>query len=453
MIKTIKKTVRLKLVPLSRNDRNQLLSLLNDYTLMIREALDIIAKNDVRSRKRAHELCYQVLRNKYPHLHSKFVEEAYKRALAMYRSYRKLLSKWRKLPEKKRKSPPSLPVIRENKIIDLHIHTYKFEKRHGFLALTVSKGSSVYPRLLVMEYDYAKRELEGAKLGNSKILIDGNHIYMLLTMHRNVEATEHRNKLFVDVNEDSVDCLLVDYERNEAALFSIKHDIRRLRTNYRRIRKSIQEKVKNPYLQRKLLAKYGFRERKRVEDRLKKITILLAEIGKQHNADLVRENLRDLRLAGKKKSKQLNYRLSTFSYRRFAEHIDYKFYERGLNIVEADARKTSITCPVCGHVDKGNRVDKETFKCKKCDFTFNAQYVACLNLFSRLDDGEAATTGGRLYLIPRKAGSVVPVHVAPDDPTISERVLRGKPVLIQSNPSNQNNLAKRHGQPLTEFIF
>jgi len=31
----------------------------------------------------------------------------------MYRSYRRLLSKWKKLPEKKRKrvSPPSLPTI------------------------------------------------------------------------------------------------------------------------------------------------------------------------------------------------------------------------------------------------------------------------------------------------------------------------------------------------------
>ena len=49
-------------------------------------------KNDVRSKKRAHELCYRLLRNKYPHLHNKLVQGAYKRALAMYRSYRKLLN-------------------------------------------------------------------------------------------------------------------------------------------------------------------------------------------------------------------------------------------------------------------------------------------------------------------------------------------------------------------------
>ena len=93
MIKTIEKTIKLKLIPLTRNDKNQVLSLLDTYTSMIREALDIIVENDVRSRKRAHELCYRVLRMEYPYLHNKFVQEAYKRALAMYSSYRKLLNK------------------------------------------------------------------------------------------------------------------------------------------------------------------------------------------------------------------------------------------------------------------------------------------------------------------------------------------------------------------------
>ena len=78
---------------------------------------------------------------------------------------------------------------------------------------------------------------------------------------------------------------------------------------------------------------------------MKKITTTLAEIAREHNADLVKENLKDLKLNGKKKSKQLNYRLSTFPYRKHIGYTDYKFYERGLNVVEVDAKKTSITCP------------------------------------------------------------------------------------------------------------
>jgi len=184
---------------------------------MVKEALVIVIKNDIHSRKKAHELCYGFLRERYPHLHNKFVQGAYKRALAMYRSYRKLLNKWKRLPEKKKKrsSPPSPPKVEDNRVIELHVDTYKLERRHSFLVLTISGGSGVYLRFLVMEYDYAKRELEGAKLGNSRILIDGNCIYLLLTIRRDVEVNEHRNKLFIDINEDSVDCLLVNYDRRE----------------------------------------------------------------------------------------------------------------------------------------------------------------------------------------------------------------------------------------------
>ena len=296
---------------------------------MMRETLEIVVNNDVRSRKKAHELCYRVLREKYPHLHNKFVQEAYKRALAMYRSYRKLLNKWKKLSERKRKkiSPPSPPSLEKNRVIELHIDTYRLKRRHGFLVLTISKGNGTYLRFLVMEYVYARRELNNAKLGNSKILVDGDNIFLLLTIRKNVEINEHENKLFIDINEDSIDCLLVNYDKNEAVLFSIRHDIRRIRTNYRRVRKNIQMKVRNPRLRDKLLAKYGRREKKRVEDRVKKITTLLAEIAREYNAGLVRESLKDLRLNSRKRSKQLNYRLSTFSYRRFIEYVDYKFYE------------------------------------------------------------------------------------------------------------------------------
>jgi len=424
---------------LTKNDRSQLLSLLNDYTVMIGGALEIIVRNDARSRRKAHELCYRVLRERYPHLHNKFIQEAYKRALAMYRSYRKLLNKWKRLQEKKKKkiSPPSPPTIEGNRVIELHVDTYKLERKHGFLLLTVSKGNGVYLRFLVMEYDYARKELEGAKLGNSRILIDGNRIYLLLTIRRNVEVNEHKNKLFIDINEDSIDCLLVNYDKNEAVLFSIRHDIRKIRTNYRRIRKSIQMKVENPRLRNKLLAKYGQRERSRVEDRLKKITTLLAEIAREYNAYLARENLKDLKLNGRRKNKQLNHRLSTFPYHKFIEHIDYKFYKRGLSVEEIDAKKTSITCPICGYVDRRNRIDKETFKCRRCSFSFNAQYVACLNLFSRSNDGSVAIRSGEICLISRKAAHVVAVNVAPNEPPTEMRWLREKPMpkTIISTPS------------------
>ena len=47
---------------------------------------------------------------------------------------------------------------------------------------------------------------------------------------------------------------------------------------------------------------------------------MLAGIPGRRNADLVRENLK--KFNGKKKGRQLNYRLSTFPYRMFVSYID-----------------------------------------------------------------------------------------------------------------------------------
>ena len=49
---------------------------------------------------------------------------------------------------------------------------------------------------------------------------------------------------------------------------------------------------------------------------------------------------------------------------------------------------------------------------------------------SRLDDGRIAIRGERIVLIPRKAGPVVPVNVAPNEPRIKMRWLREKPASV-----------------------
>ncbi len=84
-IKTIEKTGKLKLIPLTKRDKNHLYLLLNEYTSMVREALDTITRDDVRSGRKAHELYYAFLRRKYSHIYNKFAQEAYyKRVLAIY---------------------------------------------------------------------------------------------------------------------------------------------------------------------------------------------------------------------------------------------------------------------------------------------------------------------------------------------------------------------------------
>lgn len=179
--------------------------------------------------------------------------------------------------------------------------------------------------------------------------------------------------------ESSIDCLL--YVEESLYFFKIKHDLKELRLNYRKIRKKRQEKYG-------MKAKLKLREKNRVNDRIKKATTLLAEIARKFKADLVREDLKNLRENGRRKSKKLNYRLNTIPYQRIIQNLSYKFYERNLEIHVVNPFKTSITCPICGYISKKNRINTNLFKCRRCGFEFDAQFNACLNLLLRLYDGD-----------------------------------------------------------------
>ncbi|MFI7701510.1 zinc ribbon domain-containing protein [Nonomuraea sp. NPDC049480] len=58
--------------------------------------------------------------------------------------------------------------------------------------------------------------------------------------------------------------------------------------------------------------------------------------------------------------------------------------EPGRNALEAvDQGRTSQQCSHCGHVDKNNRPDQETFTCTSCGFAEHADVNAARNIASR----------------------------------------------------------------------
>ncbi|MHA1832851.1 MAG: hypothetical protein ACTSV7_02565, partial [Candidatus Baldrarchaeia archaeon] len=118
--KEVEKTIVFKLIPLTRKDKNELLSLIKRYVEMLKFSLSMVIGKNLRSRKRVHEEIYPILREKCSDLHNKFVQEAYKKALSMYKSYLKLKRKKRKV---------SLPEVKKDNVLDLHIDTFRIIKK------------------------------------------------------------------------------------------------------------------------------------------------------------------------------------------------------------------------------------------------------------------------------------------------------------------------------------
>gem|GEM_PF-2159426 len=67
----------------------------------------------------------------------------------------------------------------------------------------------------------------------------------------------------------------------------------------------------------------------------------------------------------------------------FCRQLEYKQEWRGGMVLFVDSRHTSQTCPICGHLAKGNRLTQETFRCLECFFVANADSVASQNILSR----------------------------------------------------------------------
>lgn len=87
----------------------------------------------------------------------------------------------------------------------------------------------------------------------------------------------------------------------------------------------------------------------------------------------------------KLKKKDLdNFFLRTWTYYNLQQKIIEKANEKGIVVCKVNRFGTSQTCPVCGYRDKKNRPKGKKgqayFKCIKCGYSDNADYVAAINI-------------------------------------------------------------------------
>jgi transposase len=73
--------------------------------------------------------------------------------------------------------------------------------------------------------------------------------------------------------------------------------------------------------------------------------------------------------------------------------IAYKARLAGHQVVFVRPAYTSQTCPRCGHVSPSNRPSTRLFRCQRCGFQHNANFVASLNIASRADQAGLVSAG------------------------------------------------------------
>ncbi len=73
-------------------------------------------------------------------------------------------------------------------------------------------------------------------------------------------------------------------------------------------------------------------------------------------------------------------RLSNWSFSHLRHCLTYKAKLAGVPLVAVDPHNTSRTCFACGHCDKGNRKDQDSFSCLSCGHTDHADQNAARNI-------------------------------------------------------------------------
>lgn len=79
----------------------------------------------------------------------------------------------------------------------------------------------------------------------------------------------------------------------------------------------------------------------------------------------------------------LNRSILFQAWRHFVTLLEYKLKQKGGLLIKVPARYTSQTCPCCGHVSSANRKTQSEFKCTKCGYAANADFVAAKNILRR----------------------------------------------------------------------
>jgi putative transposase len=120
------------------------------------------------------------------------------------------------------------------------------------------------------------------------------------------------------------------------------------------------------------------------------------EIAKQvaGKADLVVvENIQGITMNTKLKgrlSKNMRSSIGSWNYSYWLMRVQQNCERNRVSFRTVTPYNTSRTCPICGHIDRMNRVG-EIFRCQACDYTDNADLVAARNIKHRFITGKYGT--------------------------------------------------------------
>ncbi len=232
------------------------------------------------------------------------------------------------------------PYVRR-RFIKLDNQTYKLN--HLILRIPTPRHF-VYLTLRWSNYHLSFVENPALKRG-SITLTDS---VLVIAFSRRVAKIEPRGRMGIDVNERNV-----TWADSSGAVG--KEDtsvIAELKERYKAIRAKIaQRTTKDERIQRRLLSRYGKREKDRTSQAIHRVTKRIVDHAKKNGQMIIMERLKGIRRlyrAGNGQGASYRGRMNSWAFRQEQRQIDYKATWEGVPVYYVNPRGTSRKCPDCG---------------------------------------------------------------------------------------------------------
>ncbi len=362
------KTIKVKYEP-----NEQLQDFFRVYRNMVNYCIKEGLKRNISSRFRLITILLQDFKELFPY-HTHYRLSACEIAVKILKNYRKMV---RRNPDAK------LPRVRK---LFLKLDNQSFWIEEGYLKIPIKPREFLNIKLVIS--DFHKQFLNDVSLKLGSVTV--NQEYVILPFRKDVELKEQKSILAMDVNEKSLDCVLTKDNRYIPIKFDLS-EIKRIHYTYFKKRKQLQEKLqkKSTILKEKLTGLKNV-ERNRIQPILHKVSKRIADIAADNNSLIILEDLSHIRSYINKKQKYakiLKRRLNAWNFHKLQEYIEYKSLWLGISTVYVNPKNTSRTCPICGWCRKDSIGSNGLFICEKCDWKFDRDLNACLNLIKTQDGG------------------------------------------------------------------
>ncbi|AIU69085.1 transposase [Thermococcus eurythermalis] len=350
---TIKLTAKFKL----KGTPDGLDDLFSTYREIVNFLITHAFENNITSFYRLKKETYKGLRKEYPELPSHYLYTGCQMATAIFKSFRK---------RKKKGKARGRPVFKKE-VIMLDDHLFKLDLENKTVKLSTPSGR------IQLEFYPARyhEKFKDWKVGQAWLVRTSKGVFLNVVFSKEVEVKEPKAFVGMDLNENNITLSLPNGE----FLQIITHE-REIRTGYFVKRRKIQRKIRSGKRRKKLLEKYGEREKNRLNDLYHKLANKIVEVAEKYGG-IALEDLTEIR-ESIRYSAEMNGRLHRWSFRKLQSIIEYKAKLRGVKVVFVNPAHTSSLCPVCGGKlsPNGHRV----LKCSNCGFEADRDVIGSWNI-------------------------------------------------------------------------